>query len=212
MGVGGGVGGGGARRPGGGQPRSIFFALWSLAEAPLSARAPFERLARHFDAVLLGFHRAWGGVDNDAWVQVMCLHRFLPACATACLTVIGCHKACPCYCLPRPHWLPQGLPHPDTTVRGCSHGPLSSWSRSPRRSRACWHCPRKSLSTTVTGLQPPVLRPCPCVDYIYSNKHHHHHHVDRDTVRRVRVAGGPCAYRVRPGVPVKLLPYAHRVL
>ena len=58
----------------------------------------------------------------------------------------------------------QSLPRLTRTVRGCRRGALSSWSRDPRRSRACWPCPRRSLSTTVTGLQPPALRPCPCVD------------------------------------------------
>ena len=59
-----------SRVDGGGM--TLFIAMWSLTEAPASLRADFLSpliAAGTFDALLVGTHRNWGGIDNDAFVR-----------------------------------------------------------------------------------------------------------------------------------------------
>lgn len=49
--------------------------MWSLAEAPAEARAPFEALLVELPSVLLGFRDTWGGIDNRAFVRRLAARR-----------------------------------------------------------------------------------------------------------------------------------------
>ncbi|KAJ1474744.1 hypothetical protein T484DRAFT_1831154, partial [Baffinella frigidus] len=52
-----------------GRRKGLFIGMWSLAEAPEEARAPFEDLIRTFSSVLVGFRDLWGGIDNLAYIR-----------------------------------------------------------------------------------------------------------------------------------------------
>lgn len=56
-------------------PEGLFVAMWSLAEAPAEARAPFEALLVELPSVLLGFRDTWGGIDNRAFVRRLAARR-----------------------------------------------------------------------------------------------------------------------------------------